>query len=382
MKRKLNINVVILGFASFFTDISTEMITKVLPLFLEAIGAGGAFIGVVEGLAESIASLLKIFSGYISDRFRNRKWLTIFGYAESTIAKFFLLFANTPVVVLIVRAFERIGKGIRTAPRDALIASYTDETNRGLYFGFHRALDTLGAALGPLLGFWVLEKFGKTNYKEVFKIALIPAVIAVIILFFVKEKKLKEEIKKNETFLEKANLGRRFYFFLFAIAIFTLGNSSDAFITMYAGNLGVVSTTILLMWTIHSLIYALLSTPLGALSDKIGRKATLIIGLSIYGISYLAFALTKSQTALWFIFGLYGIYYAMSEGIQKAFVSDLVQDNTLRGTAFGIYNFAIGIMAFPASLIAGILYQYIAPNVPFYFGGILALISAILILFV
>jgi len=382
MRKKLNPNVIILGLASFFTDISTEMITKVLPLFLESIGAGGAFIGVIEGLAETIASLLKVFSGYISDKLRNRKWLTIFGYAESTLAKALLLFVNSPVGVLIVRALERIGKGIRTAPRDALIASYTDDTNRGFYFGFHRALDTFGAAAGPLLGFWVLEKFGKTNYREIFKIALIPAVIAVIILFFVQEKKLNTEIKKSSSFISNAKLGKRFYMFLFTILIFTLGNSSDAFITMYANNLGVISTTILLMWALHSLVYALLSTPLGALSDKIGRKTTLIIGMGVYGISYLLFALTKNANFLWFVFILYAVYYAMSEGIQKAFVSDLVTDDEVRGTAFGIYNFAVGIMAFPASLIAGVLYQYIAPSAPFYFGGILALIAGVLVLFV
>jgi len=382
VKRKLNSNVIILGLTSFFTDVSTEMITKVLPLFLESIGAGGAFIGVIEGLAETISSLLKIFSGYISDKIRNRKWLTIFGYAESTFAKVFLLFANTPPYVLLVCALERVGKGIRTSPRDALIASYTDESNRGFYFGFHRALDTLGAALGPLLGFWILEKFGKTNYREVFKIALIPAIIAVVILFFVKEKRIEEEAKTKKGFIANAALGRRFYFFLFTILLFTLGNSSDAFITMYAGNLGVLPTTILLMWTLHSVVYALLSTPLGMLSDKIGRKTTLIIGLAIYGFSYLSFALTKSRSFLWYVFALYGIYYAMSEGIQRAFVSDLVRDDSVRGTAFGIYNFAIGIMAFPASLIAGVLYQYVSPQSPFYFGGILALLSSILIIFV
>lgn len=382
MKKKLNPNVIILGLASFFTDISTEMITKVLPLFLESIGAGGAFIGVVEGLAETIASLLKVFSGYISDKVRNRKWLTIFGYAESTISKAFLLVVNSPVGVLAVRAFERIGKGIRTSPRDALIASYTDETNRGFYFGLHRALDTLGAALGPLLGFWVLEKFGKTNYREIFKIALIPAVIAVIILFFIQEKKLENGKKVHISFLSNLKLGRRYYMFLISILIFTLGNSSDAFITMYSGSIGVIPTTILLMWTLHSIVYAALSTPLGSLSDKIGRKTTLIIGILIYGLSYLLFAITKEPNFLWFVFALYGVYYAMSEGIQKAFVSDLVTDDKMRGTAFGIYNFAIGIMAFPASLIAGILYQFVAPNVPFYFGGVLAVVAGVFLLFV
>lgn len=377
------INVVILGLASFFTDISTEMIVKVLPLFLESIGAGGAFIGVIEGLAETTSSILKILSGYISDKIKNRKWLTILGYAESTISKFFLLFAKTPFSVLVVRFFERIGKGIRTSPRDALIASYTDETNRGFYFGFHRALDTFGAAVAPLLGFWILEKFGKTNYEAVFKIALIPAVIAVIILFFVKEKKLEQEIKKSqEPFFKKVNLGKKFYVFLVAITIFTLGNSSDAFITMYAGSFGIVSTTILLMWFVNTIVYSILSTPFGILSDKIGRKAILIIGFAIYGISYLAFALAKSQTAFWWIFAIYGVYYALSEGSQRAYISDFVTKDEVRGTAYGLYNFAVGIMSFPASLIAGILYQYVAPSAPFYFGGFLAIISAILIFFV
>ncbi|MEF3245570.1 MAG: MFS transporter [Caldisericaceae bacterium] len=377
------INVVILGLTSFFTDVSTEMIVKVLPLFLESIGAGGAFIGVIEGLAETTSSILKIFSGYISDKIRNRKWLTIFGYAESTVSKFFLLFSKTPFSVLIVRFFERIGKGIRTSPRDALIASYTDETNRGFYFGFHRALDTFGAAVAPLLAFWVLDKFGKTNYEAVFKIALIPAVIAVLILFFVKEKKLEKEIKKSQgTFFKNLNLGKKFYIFLFAITIFTLGNSSDAFITMYASSFGIFSTTILLMWFVNTIVYAILSTPFGILSDKIGRKATLILGLTIYGISYLAFALAKSETSFWWIFAIYGVYYALSEGSQRAYISDFVAKDEVRGTAYGLYNFAVGIMSFPASLIAGILYQYVAPSAPFFFGGFLAIFSAILIFFI
>jgi MFS family permease len=381
MKRKINFNVVLLGLVSFFTDVSSEMITKILPLFLESIGAGAEFIGLIEGLAESTSSFFKILSGYISDKFRNRKWLTFIGYAESTLTKIFLPFTATPMGVLVIRVTERIGKGIRTAPRDALISSYTDETNRGLNFGFHRALDTLGAATGPLLGIWVLDKLGKTNYKAVFKFALIPAFIALILLFFVKEQQFKQVIEESKK-SSKFALGKRFYFFIAVITIFTLGNSSDAFITMYSGSLGLVATTILALWALHSVVYGLLSTPLGALSDKIGRKKTIIVGYAVYGLSYLGFALTKNASLLWISFSTYAVYYALSEGAQKAFVADLVEDDESRGTAYGIYNFGVGIMAFPASFIAGILYQYIAPKTPFYFGGILAVISSILILFV
>ncbi|MGC9125365.1 MAG: MFS transporter, partial [Caldisericaceae bacterium] len=342
---------------------------------------GGEFIGLIEGLAESTSSLFKIIAGYISDRFKNRKWLTFIGYAESTVTKIFLPFTTTPVGVLIIRVTERIGKGIRTAPRDALISSYTDETNRGLNFGLHRALDTLGAAVGPLLGIWVLNKFGKTNFQSVFKFALIPAFIAIILMLFVKEQQFKEVIKESKKSSSFA-LGKRFYFFITVIAIFTLGNSSDAFITMYSGNLGLAATTILALWALHSTVYGLLSTPLGALSDKIGRKRTIIAGYAVYGLAYLGFAITKSVSSLWIFFCVYAVYYALTEGAQKAFVADLVTDDESRGTAYGIYNFGVGIMAFPASFIAGVLYQYIAPSSPFVFGGILAVVSSALILFV
>jgi MFS family permease len=380
MKRKISFNVVLLGMVSFFNDVSSEMVTKVLPLFLESIGAGGAFIGLVEGLAETTSSIFKIITGYISDKFKNRKWLTFLGYAESTFAKVFLPFTATPIGVLIVRVTERIGKGIRTAPRDALISSYTDETNRGINFGFHRALDTIGAAVGPLLGILVLDKLGKTNYHAVFMYALIPAFIAVVVMLFVKEQQFKDTIKKAKN-SSKFYLGKRFYFFIAVVTLFTLGNSSDAFITIYAGNFGLVATTILAMWAFHSVIYGLLSTPLGALSDKIGRKKTIISGYAVYGVSYLGFAMTKSPSLLWVFFATYALYYALTEGAQKAFVADLVEDDESRGTAYGIYNFGVGIMAFPASFIAGILYQYIAPKAPFYFGGILAVIASILVLF-
>ncbi len=379
--KKLNRNVLILGFVSFFNDVSSEMIVKVLPLFLESIGAGGAFIGVIEGIAESTASLLKLFFGYFSDRFKNRKWFAFFGYFESTITKCFLPIARSPVAVLWIRALERVGKGIRTAPRDALISSYTDETNRGLYFGFHRALDTLGAAVGPLLGIWVLKVFGETNYEAVFKFALIPAFIAVGLILFVKEREFKRFVEKQKT-ASHFNLGKRFYFYIAAVTLFTVGNSSDAFITMYSGKIGLIASSILFLWFIHSAVYGLLATPLGALSDKIGRKKTIILGYSIYALSYIGFALAHSPIALYFIYPLYGVYYAFSEGAQKAFVSDLVSDKSSLGTAYGIYSFGVGIMALPASIIAGMLYQYVAPSSPFYFGGAVALCSALLIMFV
>jgi len=381
MRKVINRNVVLLGLTSFFTDVSSEMIMKVFPLFLETMGAGGAIIGVIEGVAESVSSLLKILSGYFSDRFKRRKWIAFTGYLESAITKIFLLFISTPYGGFWVRSIERIGKGIRTSPRDALISSYTNEKNRGLYFGFHRAMDTFGAVMGPFLGIFILRKFGLNNFKIVFKFSLIPAFLAIFIMFFVKEKEFKsilKEVKSNSKF----SLGKRFYFYIFAVTLFTIGNSSDAFITIYAGTFNVASTTILFMWTIHALVYAAFSTPLGALSDRIGRKKTIILGYIVYGISYLGFALTRNASFLYLVFIVYGIYYAFSEGAQKAFVADLVTDEFARGTAYGIYNFGVGIMAFPASLIAGFLYQYVVPQAPFYLGGIIAIISSFLIIFV
>ena len=381
MRKKINRNVVILGFVSFLNDTSSEAIVRVLPLFLESIGAGGIYIGIIEGIAESTASLLKIFFGYYSDKFKNRKLFAFLGYGESTAIKCFLPFVHTPLSVLWVRALERVGKGIRTAPRDALISSYTTKENRGLYFGFHRALDTSGAVVGPLFAMWVLHKFGTTQYTTLFKFAIIPAIFATILVLFVKEKKLKETIKKAEQ-KSRFSLGKKFYYYIFVVTLFTIGNSSDAFLTIYAGTFGLLSITILFLWAIHNITYAALSTPLGALSDRIGRKPTIIIGYALYGLSYLGFALTKNASLLYLLFSLYGIYYAFTEGAQKAFVSDLVSRESVRGTAYGIYNFGVGIMAFPASLIAGILYQFVSPHMPFYFGGIIAAISAFLMLFV
>lgn len=381
MRKVIDRNVVLLGLTSFFTDVSSEMITKVFPLFLESIGAGGAIIGIVEGVAESVSSLLKIFSGYFSDRFRSRKWFAFIGYTESAITKIFLQFISTPYGAFWIRAIERIGKGIRTSPRDALISSYANEKNRGLYFGFHRALDTFGAVLGPLLGIFILRKFGLSNFKIVFKFALVPAFLAIFIMLFVKEREFKNILKENKG-NSKFNLGKRFYFYIFAVTLFTIGNSSDAFITIYAGTFNLPSTIILFMWTINALVYATFSIPLGVLSDRIGRKRAIILGYTIYGISYLGFALTKNASFLYLVFMLYGMYYAFSEGSQRAFVADLVADESARGTAYGIYNFGVGIMALPASLIAGFLYQYIAPKALFYLGGIVALISSFLIIFV
>jgi MFS family permease len=380
-RKGINKNVVLLGFTSLFTDISSELIMKIFPLFLESIGVGAEIIGVIEGVAESISSIIKMISGYLSDKFKSRKWLTFFGYLESSVTKMFLPFVSSSFGAFLVRSVERVGKGIRTAPRDALISSYSNSKNRGLYFGFHRAMDTTGAILGPLLGILILERFGLKDFRLAFKFALIPAFLAVVIILFVKEKEFKASIKESR---EKSHfkLGKKFYFYIFAITLFTLGNSSDAFVTIYASSFNLASTTILLMWTINAVVYAALATPLGALSDKIGRKRTIIIGYAVYGISYLGFALTKNPSFLYLVFILYGIYYAFSEGAQKAYVADLVTDESSRGTAFGIYNFGVGIMALPASVIAGFFYQYVSPRLPFYFGGGIALISSFLILFV
>ncbi len=382
MAKRIDKNVVFLGFTSLFTDISTEMITRVLPLFLEQLGAGGAIIGLIEGIAESVSSFVKIASGYISDRFQNRKVLTFLGYAESAIAKLFLVFASSPLGVMLIRAFERVGKGIRTAPRDALISSYATSENTGLVFGFHRAMDTLGATIGPLLAILLLSSFGSENYRVVFKFALLPAFVALLFLLLVKEKKIRRLVAEQKKINGSFKLGRKFYIYVAATTLFTVGNSSDAFITLYAGRIGASTTTILWMWIVHTLAYGVLSTPFGALSDFIGRKKTIIFGYAVYAISYLAFAFTRDVAFLYFDFLLYSVYYALSEGAQKAFVADLVQDSSLRGTAYGIYNFGVGIMAFPASIIAGILFQYVAPAAPFFFGGIIAAAASILILLV
>jgi MFS family permease len=381
--RNLPRNVWVLTATSFLTDISSEMLANLIPLFLaNVLGVGTAVIGLIDGLAETTASLLKLYSGALSDKLGNRKWLTVAGYGLSTLAKPFLYFAGSWGWVLGVRLVDRVGKGIRTAPRDALLAGSIDEKQRGLAFGLHRAGDTAGAFTGLAIaaGVIYLTQSGSTQltratFQTIVLISFIPALLAVLVLSFLAREVTLRPAAGTPIF-SLAGLDARFKTFLAAALLFTLGNSSDAFIILRGQERGLSVLQILGMLLTFNAIYTVLAGPLGALSDKIGRRKLILTGWLFYGLVYLGFAASQSGTHVWILFGLYGVYYALTEGAAKAFVADLVPAER-RGTAYGLYNAAIALTAFPASLLAGILWQGFGPSAPFLFGALLALAAGV-----
>jgi MFS family permease len=388
--RSLPLNVWILTATSFLTDVSSEMIVYLVPLFLaNVLNAGTAVIGLIEGLAETTASLMKIYSGALSDKLGKRKWITVIGYGLSTIAKPFMYFAGTWQGVLGVRVADRLGKGIRTAPRDALVAGSIDEKQRGLAFGLHRAGDTAGAFFGLLIAaviVWLTEKGAADLTRSTFRIAvlvsIIPAVLAVVVLA-IGARDVATSGKSTAPILSLKGMDNRFKMFMLVLVLFTLGNSSDAFIILRAQERGLDVLQIMLMLMTFNLIYSVLAGPLGALSDRVGRRRLIIFGWISYGLVYLGFALSHTGWQIWTLFGFYGIYYAATEGSAKALIADLVPADR-HGTAYGLYNAAIGLTAFPASAIAGLLWQGafgwhgFGPAAPFFFGAGLALLAGVL----
>ena len=390
----LNPNVFFLGLVSFLTDVSSEIIFTLLPLFLlNVLGAGTAVIGLIEGVAETTASLFKIFSGWLSDRMGKRKPLTVLGYGLSTIAKPFMYLASTWGIVLGVRFCDRMGKGFRTAPRDALVADSVTPEQRGRAFGLHRALDTFGAVVGiasAAVVVFLLQgeslELTRATYQQLVLIGIIPAVVAMLFFFFVREpvRKAAQQSPAAPRGIRTlaSGLERRFWIFLGIVFLFTLGNSSDAFLILRAQNLGNPVLTILLMLVLFNFVYASLSIPAGILSDRLGRRRLIIFGWLIYALVYLGFALASVSWQLWLLFGLYGVYYGLAEGVSRAFVADLVPGEK-RGTAYGLFHGVVGVTLLPASLIAGYLWQYswpwqeaaMNPAAPFFFGAATAFLA-------
>ncbi len=386
-KRGLPRNVFIFGIVSFLTDVSSEMIYPLIPMFLTTVlGTSASFLGLIEGIAEATASVLKSVSGYISDRMKKKKPLVVAGYGISAISKPTIGLASHWLHVLLARFVDRTGKGIRTSPRDALIAETVDRSERGKAFGFHRAMDTLGAVLGPLLAFGLLDIFRRhypdaKSLRLVFLLAFIPAVLAVLVLIIFIKEKGHEKTEKRPFFGTIASLPSDFKLYLLVMATFALGNSSDTFLLLRSQNLGFGLTHIPLLYSLFNIVYALTAMPLGTLSDRIGRKNTLVLGFITYAAVYLGFALTKSPELLWVLWALYGVYYGFTEGVGRAFVADLVSEDK-RGTAYGVYHMTTGLLLFPASFIAGVLWDRISPRAPFFLGSAMALLSAILIVLV
>jgi len=369
-------NIILLGLVSLLTDISSEMVYPLLPLFLTTkLGASPAVVGLIEGIAESTASLLKVFSGYFSDKMNKRKPLAILGYGGSTIGKLFLYLASSWWWVLLGRIIDRFGKGIRTAPRDALIAESADAGKLGHAFGLHRAMDTLGAAIGVLMAYYFFINY-KGEYSIIFLLSLIPAFLGVLILFLVKEKKEKLIGKKNSLSLSWSQLDGRLRAFLIITFIFTLGNSSNQFLLLRASNLGFDAASVILLYLLYNVVYGVFSYPAGRLSDRIGRKKLLVLGYLFYGIVYFAFGFVKNMNYLWLLFGIYGLYIAFTEGVEKALVSEIAPPH-LKATMIGLHATLVGIGLFPASFLAGLLWNTFGAQAPFYFGGFMGLIAAI-----
>ncbi len=326
-------NVWAVSLTSFFMDISSEMVINILPLFLSnVLGVRTVVIGAIEGFAEATASILKVFSGWLSDRIGARKWLAVVGYAISAIAKPFFYIANSASLVAGVRIADRIGKGVRTAPRDALVADSVEAPQRGLAFGFQRAADTAGAMLGLIIAFGVvwfaqqqLEKMTRSTFQLIVVISIIPAVLAVAALAIGAKEVAITGKRKMPRFAFRA-LGKPFMIFMVIVGIFDLGNSSDAFLVLRAQERGVSVVGIMGMLVVFNLIYTLISIPAGSLSDKVGRQRVILGGWLVYAIIYLGFALVRSSTGVWFLYVLYGIYYGLAYGTTKALVADLVPE--------------------------------------------------------
>lgn len=391
--RSLPRNVWIVTITSFLTDISSEMLVHLLPLFLANIlGVRTGVIGLIEGIAETTASLLKVFSGWLSDRIGDRKWLAVAGYGLSTLAKPFLLLANSWSAVLGVRFADRVGKGIRTAPRDALVADSIDPGRRGLAFGLHRAGDTAGATVGLLIALAIVYalqgsalSLDRGTFHTVVLFSIPPAVLAVLVLAF-GAVNVPVKVRGERPRFSLAGFDARFKRLLAIVVLFTLGNSSDAFLVLRAQHAGLSVAGVMAALALFNLVYALVSAPAGVLSDRIGRRRVMVGGWLAYAAIYLGFALAGAAWQVVALFALYGVYYGLTEGVAKALVADLVAP-AQRGSAYGLYNAAVGLAAFPASLVAGVLWQGVGPwrgfgpAAPFLFGAGLAITaSALLIL--
>ncbi|HEY60244.1 MAG TPA: MFS transporter [Anaerolineae bacterium] len=387
--RKLPRNIWAVSLTSFFMDTSSEMVINLIPLFLSnVIGVKINIIGLIEGVAESTASLLKVFSGWLSDKLHMRKWLAVAGYTISALSKPFFYFANSWGAVASVRWTDRVGKGVRTAPRDALVADSVREEQRGLAFGFHRAADTAGAVIGlciALVVIWFVQssavKLGMDTFRLVVLISLVPAVLAVLSLAIgAKDVPVKGQ-REMPRFAFKS-LGKRFMVFMLVVGLFDIGNSSDAFLVLRAQERGISVTSILAMLVVFNLVYTLISTPAGMLSDRIGRGKMIIAGWLVYTVVYLGFGLAQTGWQIWMLYAVYGLYYGLAYGTTKAMVADIVPAE-LRGTAYGTFNAILGILDFPASLIAGVLWQGVGawsgfgPSAPFLFGAGAALLASI-----
>ena len=373
-------NIIILGLISCFADISSEMVYPLIPLYLTtAFGATPALVGIIEGIAESVASLLKVFSGYISDRFQHKKAIAFCGYATGVLYKIALLFAGSWAGVLTARVIDRFGKGVRTAPRDVKVAESADKQSMGKAFGIHKMLDMAGSAVGILLAFLLMKNIGPDGYKTVFAISIIPIVIALLLFFLIHEKKEKQETVPRERFWKNiSQLDARLKLYLFVTFLFTLGNSSNSFLLLRAADIGFNSSNTILLYFVYNLTASMLAIPCGKLSDQVGRKRLLVSGYLTFSLVYSGFAFCSSKPLMILIFLIYGVFTAMTAGVERAFIAEIAPPQ-LKGTMLGLHSTLAGIALLPASVIAGLLWDGIGPFAPFVYGSALSLLAAVIL---
>jgi len=376
--RRLGRNVYALAAVSFFTDVSSEMIYPLLPFFLTTVlGANPGFIGVIEGAAESTAALLKLVSGWWSDRIKRRKPMIVAGYVLASAMRPLVAIAQSATQVLLIRVSDRVGKGIRNSPRDALVADSVHPSVRGRAFGVRSAADNAGALLGPLIAFGLIAWF-HLPLRSVFWLAVIPGALAVLTAVIgVKEVARHSASPKTQPTLQGADkMGSTFWTFLVVVFVFTLGNSTDAFLLLRARQLGVSVALAPILWALLNGVKSLSNIPGGALSDRIGRRPTLIAGWLVYALVYFLFSRATAAWHAWALFAGYGIFFGLTEGSELALIADVVPKER-RGVAYGWYYLAVGIGALPASIIFGVLWDRYGSAVAFVFGAVLALVAAI-----
>ncbi|PIZ76505.1 MFS transporter [Candidatus Peregrinibacteria bacterium CG_4_10_14_0_2_um_filter_38_24] len=374
-------NVILLGFVSLFTDLTSQMIFPLIPLYLTSVlGASAVVVGAVEGAAETTASLLKVVSGYWSDKIQKRKPFIFLGYGLSSITKPLFALATFWPLVLGIRVIERIGKGIRGAPRDAIVTDSCEQKYYGKAFGFQRAMDGAGSVMGAILAWLLLPILG---YKNLFLASFWPGLIVIFFIYLVKEKKPEKipEAEKQTLRLSVNLLPKNLKLFVFISAIFALGHFGYAFLILKAKYIGFSDSNSILLYVFFYIIYTIVTTPAGALSDRIGRKIVLSVGFLLFALTSFGLIFANTLPSLLLAFAVYGVFFAMVDGVQRAFVADVAPKH-LKATALGLLQTAIALTALPGGLMAGLLWDKFGPNATFIYGGTLAIISFVMLLFV
>lgn len=375
-------NIIFLGLVSCFADISSEMVYPVIPLYLTSVlGATPVLVGVIEGIAESLASLLKVFSGYVSDKFQKKKDLAFAGYSTGLIYKIALLFATSWAGILLARVIDRIGKGIRTAPRDVMVAESADSANIGKAFGIHKMLDMAGSAIGILIAYFLVKYTGENSYRLIFAVSMLPVLVALGLFGIIQESSAPRKEKQREPFWQRVKeLDGRLKLYLLVTFLFTLGNSSNSFLLLRAYDFGFSTSNAVLLYFVYNLTASALSLPCGKLSDKIGRQKLLVCGYLTFSLVYFGFAFCAGQWMMVGIFVLYGVFTAMTAGVERAFISEIAPPD-LKGTMLGLHSTLAGIALLPASVIAGALWDNVGAQAPFVYGGVMSLVAATLLRF-